>query len=247
MRAPLVPAALAVLAVCPALSAQEAGEPIADNSFLIEEAYNQERNVVQHIGTYTDNRGGGWALTFTDEWPAGGVLNQMSVGLSLVGDESLGGRTFTTLILNYRRQLLGSAEGSWVVSPRVSLLGDVGSSGGAPFSVQVNVPASVVLTKAFVSHWNLGATVGVGPATVNAGGSVVWLTMARFNLLVEGLYVGAEGQPPSFTLNPGARAAFNLGSAQLVPGISFPIDLGDSGGDGILLYLSLEHPFGPTE
>lgn len=170
MRAPLVPAALAVLAVCPALSAQEAGEPIADNSFLIEEAYNQERNVVQHIGTYTDNRGGGWALTFTDEWPAGGVLNQMSVGLSLVGDESLGGRTFTTLILNYRRQLLGSAEGSWIVSPRVSLLGDVGSSGGAPFSVQVNVPASVVLTKAFVSHWNLGATVGVGPATVNAGG-----------------------------------------------------------------------------
>lgn len=226
--------------------AQEAAEPIRDNSFLIEEAYNQDRNVVQHIGTFTDIWEGGWALTFTDEWPLDGVLNQMSVGLFVVGDQAQGGENFTAVAFNYRRQLLGSVEGAYIVSPRLSLLGDVGSSGGAPFALQMNLPASVVLGRAFVSHWNLGGTVGVGPTTLNAGASVVWLALPWMNLLVEGLYIGADGQPPSFTLNPGVRWAINLDSAQLVPGVAFPIDLGNRAGNGLFLYLSFEHPIGPT-
>src|SRR5262245_1643983 len=49
---------------------------IRDNSFLIEEAYNQEPGVVQHIFTGSfglDDRGGPrtrtWDLSFTQEWP----------------------------------------------------------------------------------------------------------------------------------------------------------------------------------
>ena len=43
------------------LAAQEASstQPIADNSFLIEEAYNQEAGVVQHISTFSRPDGGG--------------------------------------------------------------------------------------------------------------------------------------------------------------------------------------------
>ena len=44
--------------------------PIQDNSFLVEEAYNQEDGVVQHISTFerlTNSRD--WVYTQTDEWP----------------------------------------------------------------------------------------------------------------------------------------------------------------------------------
>ena len=63
------------------LAAQESGEPepIADNSFLIEEAYNQEAGVVQHINTFVRPDGGGaWAYSFTQEWPLRGMRNQLS-------------------------------------------------------------------------------------------------------------------------------------------------------------------------
>ena len=43
---------------------------IQDNSFLVEEAYNQEFGVVQHISGFTrfwDSKD--WAYTFTQEWP----------------------------------------------------------------------------------------------------------------------------------------------------------------------------------
>ncbi len=39
--------------------------PIADNSFLIEEAYNQETGVVQHVGTFVRSRTGDFEFTFT--------------------------------------------------------------------------------------------------------------------------------------------------------------------------------------
>ncbi|HXT54767.1 MAG TPA: hypothetical protein VN826_09700, partial [Candidatus Eisenbacteria bacterium] len=54
---------------------------IEDNSFLIEEAYNQEVGVVQHIfqSVYSnDPRQRGWAFAFTQEWPIYGQDHQFS-------------------------------------------------------------------------------------------------------------------------------------------------------------------------
>src|SRR6185312_16420034 len=51
---------------------------IQDNSFLIEEAYNQESGVVQHISTFERADGGDWAYSFTQEWPLGGIRHQLS-------------------------------------------------------------------------------------------------------------------------------------------------------------------------
>lgn len=45
---------------------------IQDNSFLIEEAYNQERGVVQHIQTFQIMKDDSWIYTFTQEWPVPG-------------------------------------------------------------------------------------------------------------------------------------------------------------------------------
>ena len=60
---------------------QEPIEVIEDNSFFIEEAYNQEPGVVQHIfqALYSSGpRQRGWAFTFTQEWPIYGQDHQFS-------------------------------------------------------------------------------------------------------------------------------------------------------------------------
>src|ERR1700743_2255368 len=77
------------LALCPATTAQPAAEsetspPIQDNSFLVEEAYNQDFGVVQHTSTLTRL----WnskdlVSTFTQEWPApGDPRHQLSYTLA---------------------------------------------------------------------------------------------------------------------------------------------------------------------
>src|SRR5262249_52897668 len=56
-------------------------EIIEDNSFLLEEAYNQEPGVVQHIFQYLysgDSRQRGWTFAFTQEWPIYGQDHQFS-------------------------------------------------------------------------------------------------------------------------------------------------------------------------
>ena len=57
---------------------------IQDNSFLIEEAYNQDPGVVQHIQTFSRaTRGGDWLYTFTQEWPAPNLKHQLSYTLPM--------------------------------------------------------------------------------------------------------------------------------------------------------------------
>ena len=66
------------------LTVRPSGRPtvaqaIADNSFLIEEAYNQEAGVVQHISAWQRSlRTAAWAYTFTQEWPVGSQTHQLS-------------------------------------------------------------------------------------------------------------------------------------------------------------------------
>src|SRR5215216_2456194 len=75
-------------------------KPIRDNSFLLEEAYNQEPGVVQHISALHVPRDGSWEYTFTEEWPLGGETHQISVTL---GAKSSGTETgVSDWLLNYR-------------------------------------------------------------------------------------------------------------------------------------------------
>jgi hypothetical protein len=53
--------------------------PLEDNSLLIEEAYNQEAGVVQHILlTQWDRKSEDWVTTFTQEWPVPDETHQLS-------------------------------------------------------------------------------------------------------------------------------------------------------------------------
>ena len=85
---------------------------IQDNSFLIEEAYNQEFGVVQHISTFIRLwNSGDWVYSFTQEWPVpGDPRHQFSVTAAAVrrGDFPSQGAGVGDLYLNYRYQLIGS-------------------------------------------------------------------------------------------------------------------------------------------
>ena len=258
----------AVLGTGP-LAAQDSAEPepIADNSFLIEEAYNQEAGVVQHISTFARPDGGGaWAYSFTQEWPFRGMIHQLSYTVPVL-HEAAGGTGPGDIALNYRYQLVGNGSDGPHVAPRATLVLPTGSerrgrgAGGVGF--QTNLPFSIRPAPMLALHANAGLTytpttsnaAGSSAATVNtnAGASAIWLMRPNFNLMVELLWqsteaVIAEGRTErsdAVFLNPGVRWAFNFDSGlQIVPGAAYTVGLDDaSGDDGLFLYLSFEHPF----
>ncbi len=242
-----------------------AGAQIQDNSFLIEEAYNQESGVVQHISTFArPSSGDGWAYSFTQEWPLGGILHQLSYTIPVQNDGL--GTGFGDLGLNYRLQLLGHPDARVVLAPRLSLIVPTGSDeegrGAGAVGFQTNLPLSLVLTPQLVTHWNAGATVtpsaknSLGSeattASFNLGASAIWLLRPSFNLMVETLWLstafvagaGTTVREDSWLLNPGFRAAVDVGSLQIVPGVAYTFDLGaGSEEDALFAYLSFEHPF----
>lgn len=268
---PLLSRVLPALLLATALTAQEKKEgPIQDNSFLVEEAYNQEAGVVQHISTFTRYRESkDWIYTFTQEWPVFSQKHQFSFTLpwQRLGASLDGKQAFGDVALNYRYQLLGDGDAPVAISPRFSLLLPTGDEktgyGRGATGYQVNLPVSFMLGEAFVGHFNAGATrtpqarnpLGDRATTqdVNLGQSLIWLAHPRFNVMLE--YVHARNQAvagPNQTqtqtatyLSPGIRWAHNFASGlQIVPGLAVPIGVGASRGEkAIFLYLSFEHPF----
>jgi hypothetical protein len=138
--------------------------PIQDNSFLAEEAYNQEPGVVQHIQTFTGLwNSKTWAYSFTQEWPVPNHWrHQLSYTLVDARPDRELDSSFGDLLINYRYQLFGSSEAKVALSPRATLVVPSGSvrnaSGYGGFGVQSAIPASVVLNRHLVSHYDLGGT-----------------------------------------------------------------------------------------
>src|SRR4051794_39606166 len=89
-------------------SSQSKDEPkIEDNSFLMEEAYNQEYGVVQHIQSFTrDVRNDAYVYSFTQEWPIDlDPKHQFSYTLQGTRVAGLDGFGWGDTLLNYRYQL----------------------------------------------------------------------------------------------------------------------------------------------
>ena len=259
----------AALAQSPAASEKPDGPPpIQDNSFLMEEAYNQEEGVVQHINTFQRLRGGDWIATFTQEYPVPGQAHQLSYTIPYQRPTGETGphAGLGDVALNYRYQLAGSGESKFACAPRVTLLLATGDEkkglGSGGTGVQVEFAASTVLSPKFVTHTNLGMTFVWSARDVrgekadirfyNAGQSLVWLASATFNVLLEAVwsrqqYVVAPGRARGadiVLISPGVRWAYNFPtSLQIVPGLAFPIGVGPSRGSrSVFLYLSFEHP-----
>jgi hypothetical protein len=237
--------------------AQDAPAPIQDNSFLVEEAYNQESGVVQHISTVERvDDGGAWAYALTQEWPLFGLRHQLSYTLPLVHPGGGGSAGIGDVSVDYRYQLVGDASARLAVAPRLSLLLPTGDEdagrGGGRTGAEAALPVSFVVTPALVAHTNAELTwfpeQGADAATTfSLAQGVVWLAHPRVNLLVETAWEredGDGGAVESLFVSPGVRAAFDVGGVQVVPGVAVPIGVGASNGERMLfLYLSLEHAY----
>lgn len=234
---------------------------IMDNSFLVEEAYNQEKGIVQHIATaqYGTQTGSGpddyfWYLAFTQEWPLLSQTHQLSytipyISLHTVGQNDSG---LGDVLLNYRLQAYFDAETLTAFAPRASLIlptGDpdlglgedtVGFQGNLPFSTTIG-------DKAFL-HLNAGLTYLPNSASAgdrdlthfNSGASFIYAPLRDLHLMLEWVGYWNETRNPGASrereflslISPGVRKAFDFSEGtQLVLGLGVPIGLTDESPD----------------
>ncbi len=246
-------------------------EAIQDNSFFIEEAYNQEVRVVQHIsnGIYFAKPQKDFAYSFTQEWPLFSETHQISFTIPYLFLNSNTISGIADVLINYRYQLL--TKDDWAaVAPRVSVILPTGnvekSLGMGVAGLQVSFPISKRLSESFAAHFNTGFTLYPNVKGTNASGgeikqtltsyllgaSLIWLAETNYNIMLE--YAtnfsseldenGDVARTTEIIVSPGFRYAIDIGDLQIVPGIGVPFSF--SHGDsriGVFLYLSFEHPF----
>ena len=251
---------------------QRPAEGIQDNSFLIEEAYNQDEGVVQHILNivHTANRHAGeksdaLSFVFTQEWPAFSQTHQLSYTIPYTfldqqGQSSTNG--FEDISLNYRFQALTESAKTPAFAPRFTLILPTGDAdddlGNGRVGYQINLPVSKIVSDRWTIHGNAGVTLTPDVmdhdlSSYNLGASVVYAVSSNFNLMLESFAEfeeevednGGTTRPASVVISPGLRYAFNFpDDAQLVVGIAAPIGVTSAAPDfGVFLYASFEHMF----
>jgi hypothetical protein len=184
---------------------------IEDNSFLIEEAYNQEPGVVQHIFTAifnNDSRFRGWNFNFTQEWPVFSQDHQFSYSVPsshfIDGADRVYG--IGDILLNYRYQALEEDEVKPAFAPRFSLILPTGNrnrgTGNGVVGYQWSLPFSKKLASRFAMHANFGLTYlpgvrapldgSTGPlspkrslVSYNLGASAIFAILPRLHLMLE--------------------------------------------------------------
>jgi hypothetical protein len=229
---------------------------ITDNSFLVEEAFNQEAGVVQHIFEFQQLSVRDWLFTFTQEWPAPGTRHQLSYTIPA---QSTGGtRGLGDVLINYRLQVIDEGPGRPAFAPRVSAILPSGSTdaGAGTHGLQVNLPFSKRRGD-FYFHWNAGAswqwthdeTLLTSPS---GAGSVVYRAKQMLNLMLEGVVAGLAAETrtgeahrtTATTISPGVRGGWNVSDAkQIVIGAAVPTTWSGGRSDtAVLLYFSYEGP-----
>jgi hypothetical protein len=154
----------------------EEEEPLRDNSFLVEEAYNQEPGVVQHIFNLvpTWERGPEAKRTvdfvFTQEWPVFSERHQISYTLPLRRLDGTPDRGTSEdvsglgdIMLNYRYQVINRDKKPFplAIAPRFSLIFPSGDAqtglGNGKLGYQFLVPVSYD-TEKWGFNFNAGLT-----------------------------------------------------------------------------------------
>ena len=242
---------------------------IEDNSMFIEEAYNQENGVVQHISNFVfiPNLKDNFYYAFTQEWPAFGLKHQLSYTLQYNSNARGDVTGFSDVLINYRYQL--SYKDKYIVcAPRFSIIIPTGNQdkglGNGSWGMQVNLPLSKRWTNHFINHFNIGATYLFKVKDVErdfnkplvsyfAGISTIWLISEKFNFMVE--FITNRTANPGLNndvtytnqtiLAPGIRYAININKLQILPGLSVPFTFTKNSKTetGVFIYLSFEHEF----
>jgi hypothetical protein len=244
-------------------TAEPLAKGIQDNSFFVEEAYNQEPGVVQHIlnvPVFFTNSAKEITPTFTEEWPVSSQTYQFSYTIPYTFTDNEHG--LDDIRLNYRLQALMEGERTPAFAPRFSLVTPSGDAskgfGHNRLGYEVNLPFSKIVSDRVTLNFNAGGSLfpDVNDRDLwnyNLGGSAIYAVSSNFNLLLEAVAFWEEDvdsarridRTVTALLSPGARCAFNRpNDLQIVVGAAAPIGLtSDSSDWGLFFYLSLEHPF----
>lgn len=260
---------LASSAFAQAPAAAGASRPfrITDNSFFVEEAFNQEAGIFQNIlgATRTD---GQWAATFTQEWPVVSQTHQLSYTVGLLQGDTASGVGDT--LLNYRYQATLEGPGRAAFSPRLSAVLPTGRRdrglGNGSFGLQANLPVSKQFGDWYV-HWNGGLTwlpharslsglAGPGNERVTlispfVAASGIYRLRDMCHLMLESVlssdesvFGGGTLRERTLLLSPGIRGGWNRGDRQIVVGLALPLSwTADTSSAGAFLYFSYELPF----
>lgn len=228
---------------------------IQDNSFLVEEAFNQESGIYQNIFGFIRSRGN-WQLAFTQEWPVGGQTHQASYTIPFGGYGVANG--LGDAMVNYRYQATTETASRPAFSPRISLILPTGGPlrGYDTLGYQVNLPFSKQFRDWYV-HWNGGFTSYPGVPSPDGkdvnlftgmlAASAIWRARPMVHLMLETLVESLEepqGRHAHFIASPGVRIGKNIGDAQMVVGAAVPITFSrDPTDSALLLYFSYELPF----
>ena len=232
-----------------------------DNSFLIEEAYNQQPGVVQHIfnAVYGLNRLAGpdehdLDFSFTQEWPLLSQTHQFSYTIpyhfAKIGSRSADG--LGDVLLNYRFQAWFEEKTLTALAPRFSLILPTGDAqrgfGNDTLGYQWSLPFSTTFGDFWFFHANAGLTFlpQAGPRPrhdlldYNLGASLIYAVSPRVNFMLE--WIGSWNESPEDTggvsrqfesvISPGVRCGFNSANgSQFVAGLAAPIGLTASAPD----------------
>jgi DtxR family Mn-dependent transcriptional regulator len=250
--------AASAMAQTPAPAAARPVEPfqIMDNSFLVEEAYNQEPRIFQNIFGFT-RQSGDWQMTFTQEWPAPSMRHQLSYTVAAESVASKSG--FGDVFLNYRFQALEEGPGRPAFAPRLSVIVPSGhqSMGGGEGGLQANLPFSKQHGD-IAFHWNGGVTWlprGERDDLVSPflAGSAIYRLRPMLHLMLESVLgfdaadtpVGKVERTRSFTVSPGVRGGWTLAEdTQLILGAAIPVTrIAGESSVGVFAYLSYELPY----
>ena len=262
------PSAILLLVICQSslvslFSDDPPAKGIQDNSFFVEEAYNQEPGIVQHIinvPAFFTSGDKEVSFIFTQEWPIFSQTHQFSYTIPYTFTESENG--FRAIFLNYRLQALMEGERTPAFAPRFSLITPAGDAskgfGHDRLGYEINLPFSKIVSERVTLNFNAGVFLfpDVNDRDLwnyNLGGSAIYAVTRDFNLMLEAVAVWEEDvdhaknvdRTVTALISPGARYAFNLpNDLQIVVGAAAPIGLtSDSPDWGLFFYLSFEHPF----
>ena len=238
-------------------------EPFAilDNSFLVEEAFNQESGIFQNIVTLRLGEDDAWEAAFTQEWPIFTQTHQFSFTAAALGIN--GERGLDDLMINYRWQASMESASAPAFSPRVSLILATGNtskgfgSGGTGW--QVNLPFSKQFNDTYI-HWNAGFTHTPAAEGIARDHSLFTPHLAlsgirrlrpMFNLMIESVVEWeqfVEGdvkrRETIWTLSPGFQTGWNTDTTQTIVGVAIPVAVSGGGTSvGLFGYFSYELPF----
>lgn len=241
---------------------------IEDISMFIEEAFNQEAGIIQHISNFFFDAES-FSCFYSQEIPLKDYWLQFSYTIKYSTGKFSG---FSDLFINYRPTIWYKKHWA-LVAPGFTFILPSGDSrkglGNGAWGGQFILAVTKRISRRTATHWNAGYTFfrnadrydydpfgqpvltqekNIGMA--NIGTSGIWFVLPALNLMLEYQSVfrkdiaddGSLMFTPILTLNPGFRFGFNVCKVQIVRGIGLPLEYVDGwfGHSWVFGYLSIE-------